>query len=467
MADWPFSRVLVANRGEIACRIISTCRRLGLGTVAVYSDADEGALHVAAADHAVRIGPAPARDSYLRIDALLAAARESGVDAVHPGYGFLSENPDFAAACEAAGLCFIGPSADVIRLMGMKDAAKAAAEQAGLRTLGGAAAGGEPVAVEAALAASAAAIGYPVLLKAVAGGGGRGMRRVDAPDALAAAIRSARREALSAFGDDRLLVERYIARARHLEVQVLADAHGNVVHLWERDCSLQRRHQKIVEEAPAPGVTPTLREALGGAAVRLCRAVGYRGVGTVEFIADAAGDLSPDRFWFMEMNTRLQVEHPVTEAITGLDLVEQQLRVAAGWPLAFVQQDVAARGHAIEARLCAEDPARNYLPSPGRLDRFELPEQARVDTGLRQGDEVGPWYDNLLAKIICHGATRDEALVRLRAALARTRAAGPATNLALLSAIAADPAFAATALHTGFLEEHRDALLGQPHAAAA
>ncbi len=452
----PISKVLIANRGEIACRVIRTCRRLGVATVAIYSDADAGALHVAMADEAVRIGPAPARESYLSIPAVLEAAARSGADAIHPGYGFLSENADFADACEAAGLVFIGPPSSAVRLMGGKDAAKAIAATAGVPVLPGACPADQS---DDGLMAASTEVGFPLLLKAVAGGGGRGMRRVDGSAGLAAAARSARREAASAFGDDRLMLERFVPVARHIEVQVLADAHGHVVHLFERDCSIQRRHQKIVEEAPAPGVTPELRAAMGAAATRLCRAVGYRGVGTVEFIVDA-GSPSPDRFWFMEMNTRLQVEHTVTEAITGLDLVEQQFRVAAGHSLDFGQDDLTIDGHSIETRLCAEDPARNYLPSPGFLSAFDLPgAPARVETGLRSGDEVTPWYDNLLAKVVTHGASREEAVDRMREALAATRVEGVATNLDLLKATMAHGEFRLAALLTDFLERHKTELL--------
>ena len=460
MPSRPFDKVLVANRGEIACRVIRTCRRLGLSTVAVYSDADEGALHRSMADEALRIGPPPARESYLSIQALIDAARRSGAQAVHPGYGFLSENPDFAEACAEAGLVFIGPSAEAIRAMGLKGAAKALAAEAGVPVVPGAFPDDQS---DEALAAAAAAVGYPVLLKAVAGGGGRGMRQVASPEALPAALRSARREAQSSFGDDRLMVERFIGKARHIEVQVLADAHGACMHLFERDCSLQRRHQKVVEEAPAPGMSPQMRQAMGEVAVRLAQAIGYRGVGTVEFIADVSEGLRPDRFWFMEMNTRLQVEHPVTEAITGLDLVEQQLRVAAGEPLGFAQDDLRLQGHAVEVRICAEDPARNYLPSPGTLERFELPSgEARVDTGVRAGDVLGPWYDNLLAKLVVHGPTREAALDRLQGALRRAVVTGVAVNLDLLHAAVVHPAFRAGDLDTHFLERRRAELLATP-----
>jgi 3-methylcrotonyl-CoA carboxylase alpha subunit len=448
--------VLIANRGEVACRVIRTCRRLGISTVAVFSDADANALHVAMADEACRIGPAPPRESYLSIPAILEAARRSGADAIHPGYGFLSENADFVQACEDLGLTFIGPTAAAVRAMGRKDAAKRLAAGVGVPVLPGACPEDQS---DEGLAAAAAEVDFPLLVKAVAGGGGRGMRRVAGPGELAAAVRGARREAATSFGDDRLLVERFVPAARHIEVQVLADAHGHAVHLFERDCSVQRRHQKIIEEAPAPGMTAALRAAMGAAAVRLCRAIGYRGVGTVEFIVDASA-LAPDGFWFMEMNTRLQVEHPVTEAITGLDLVEQQLRVGAGLPLAFGQDDLRFDGHAVETRLCAEDPSRNYLPSPGSLLDFTLPSPpARVETGLRPGDDVTPWYDNLLAKIVCHGATRDEAIDAMHSALSQIQVAGVAVNVDLLQAVLAHPAFRSGGVQTDFLDQHRAELL--------
>jgi 3-methylcrotonyl-CoA carboxylase alpha subunit len=457
MTDFPFHRVLVANRGEIACRVLRTCRRLGLESVAVFSDADADALHVAMADRAEAIGPPPPRESYLRIEAVIGAARASGADAIHPGYGFLSENPDFAQACLDAGLTFIGPSPEAIRAMGLKGAAKAVALAAGLPVLPG---GAPDDSSDEALIAAAESVGYPVLIKAVAGGGGRGMRQAAGPEALPGAIQSARREAAASFGDDRLLVERFLTRARHIEVQVLADAHGAAVHLFERDCSLQRRHQKIVEETPAPGLDAELRTAMGEAAVKLCHATGYCGVGTVEFVADVSEGLRADRFWFMEMNTRLQVEHPVTEAVTGLDLVEQQFRVAAGFPLEFGQDDIRLDGHAMEVRLCAENPARNYLPSPGLLAEFALPgPPARVDTGLRARDRVTPWYDNLLAKIVVHGADRAQAMERLAAALEETGVSGVAVNLDLLRAVVAHPAFQRGDVHTGFLAEHANELL--------
>ncbi|MGH6859763.1 MAG: acetyl-CoA carboxylase biotin carboxylase subunit, partial [Phyllobacterium sp.] len=380
-----FSRILIANRGEIACRIIRTARRLGIGTVAVYSDADARSLHVAMADEAVHIGPSPVTDSYLRADRIIEAALATGAEAIHPGYGFLSENPGFVDAVVKAGLVFIGPSADSIRAMGLKDAAKRLMEKAGVPVVPGYHGDAQELVV---LASKAREIGYPVLIKARAGGGGKGMRKVDDPDAFPEALGSARREAKSAFGDDRVLVEKYIPKPRHIEVQVFGDNHGNVVHLYERDCSLQRRHQKVIEEAPAPGMTAALRAAMTDAAVKAARAISYSGAGTIEFIVDATQGLKPDRFWFMEMNTRLQVEHPVTEMITGLDLVEWQLRVAAGEELPLAQAQIPLNGHAVEARLYAEDPARSFLPATGTLHHLAFPTSVadgtlRVETGVR------------------------------------------------------------------------------------
>lgn len=448
--------VLIANRGEIACRVAATCRRLGLPSVAVYSDADAGALHAAAADRAERIGPAAPRESYLNIEAILAAARRSGARSVHPGYGFLSENADFAAACEAAGLVFIGPPAGAIRAMGGKAAAKAVARRAGVPAVPGY--DGEDQSDER-LAAEAEAIGYPVMIKAVAGGGGRGMRRVAGAGDFAAALEGARREA-AAFGDTRLLLEKLVSRARHIEVQVFADAHGHVVHLGERDCSLQRRNQKLIEESPAPGMTAALREELGRRAVALTRAVGYRGAGTVEFVADA-GALAADRIWFIEMNTRLQVEHPVTEMVTGLDLVEWQLRVAAGEPLPLRQEEIRLEGHAVEARLCAEDPARNFLPSPGTLAALALPEPGgglRVDAGIRAGDKVTPFYDPMLAKVIVHAPDRAAALAGLAAALRRARVEGIRWNAGFLADLLDTPEMREAAIDTGLAERLRPRL---------
>jgi 3-methylcrotonyl-CoA carboxylase alpha subunit len=444
-----FSRLLIANRGEIACRIIRTARRMGIRTVAVYSDADATAAHVAQADEAHRIGPAAPRESYLNIGAILAAAQRSGAEAVHPGYGFLAENADFAEAVASAGLVFVGPPPAAIRAMGGKSEAKALMEQAGVPLVPGYHGADQS---DATLLAAAERIGYPVLIKASAGGGGKGMRVVESPADFPAALAAARREAKSSFGDDRILVERYLQRPRHIEIQVFADSRGNTIHLFERDCSIQRRHQKIVEEAPAPGMTPELRAAMGKAAVTAARAVGYVGAGTVEFIVEGG------KFHFMEMNTRLQVEHPVTEAITGLDLVEWQLRLAAGEPLPRNQDQVALAGHAIEVRLCAEDPARNFLPSIGPATHVRFPADARVDTALRPGDAVTPDYDPMIAKLIVHGPDRAAALARLRTALAGCEIVGVQTNLGLLAAIAADADFTAGAVDTGFIARHPDLL---------
>lgn len=448
-----FSKLLIANRGEIACRIIRTARRLGILSIGVYSDADAGALHVAQADVAYRIGPAAPRESYLRIEAILDAARRSGAQAVHPGYGFLSENAGFAEACAQAGLVFVGPPAAAIRAMGGKSQAKALMEGAGVPLVPGYHGADQDPDL---LAREAARIGFPVLIKASAGGGGKGMRIVREAADFAAALAGAKREAASSFGDDRVLVERYLQRPRHIEVQVFADMHGRCVSLFERDCSVQRRHQKVMEEAPAPGMTAAMRAAMGAAAIAAAQSVGYVGAGTVEFIAE------DEQFFFMEMNTRLQVEHPVTEAITGLDLVEWQLRVAAGEPLPAVPDQID--GHAIEVRLYAEDPARDFLPSVGRLAHLRLPGSVRVDTGVRAGDRITPDYDPMIAKIIAHGPDRAAALRRLAAALAATELAGVQTNLGLLRAIIAHPEFAAGGVDTGFIGRHADTLLAPPGA---
>ncbi len=450
-----FAKILIANRGEIACRVIATARRMGIATVAVHSDADADAKHVAMADEAVRIGPAPVADSYLRGDAIIAAALRTGAGAIHPGYGFLSENPDFVHAVAAAGLVFIGPTAEAIRAMGLKDAAKAMMEQAGVPVVPGYhGADQNPI----RLAAEADAIGYPVLIKARAGGGGKGMRLVERPADFALALESAQREALASFGDAACLVEKYIATPRHIEIQVFGDAHGNIVHLFERDCSLQRRHQKVIEEAPAPGMPPEMRAAMGHAAVEAARAIGYQGAGTVEFIVDGSGPLRSDGFWFMEMNTRLQVEHPVTEAITGLDLVELQLRVAAGEALPFTQEDLRIDGWAFEARIYAEDVPRGFLPATGRLDHLAFPPgvefrrgPVRIDSGVREGDDISPWYDPMIAKLIVHGPDRAAALARLSAALVQCRISGPASNLEFLSALARHHGFASGAFDVGLI----------------
>ncbi len=443
--------VLIANRGEIAARIARTCRRLGWPSIAVFSDVDAGTLHVAAADQAEHIGAAHPRESYLCIPALIAAAERSGARYIHPGYGFLSENADFAEACARAGLIFVGPPPAAIRAMGGKAEARRLAAAAGLPCLPGA--DGDD------LAAGALRIGYPVMIKAVGGGGGRGMRRVDGPEALPAALDAARREA-AISGDDRLMLEKLVEQARHIEVQILADAHGHVLHLHERDCTLQRRHQKLVEECPAPGMDPGLRAELGRRACELARAVGYVGAGTVEFIAEAP--LRADRIWFMEMNTRLQVEHPVTEMVTGLDLVEWQLRIASGEALPFAQEDIALNGHAVEARLCAEDPARRFLPSPGRITSLALPEEApglRVDAGFRTGDLLTPYYDPLIGKIIAHAATREAALARLAAALDACHAQGVRLNAPFLAAALRSPEMRTAIMTTGFLEAARQRLV--------
>lgn len=453
-----FHTILIANRGEIACRIARTARRLGIRTVGVYSEADAGALHVALCDEAHLIGPPAARESYLDAGRILAVARASGAEAIHPGYGFLSENAGFAEACAAAGVVFIGPPAAAIRAMGDKSRAKALMEQAGVPLVPGYHGEDQSPAV---LAREAAAIGYPVLLKASAGGGGKGMRIVLDAAELEAAAASARREARAAFGDDRLLVERYLERPRHIEVQVFADTHGGVVHLFERDCSVQRRHQKVVEEAPAPGMAPARRREMGAAACAAARAIGYVGAGTVEFIADPTGN-----FHFMEMNTRLQVEHPVTEFVTGQDLVEWQLRVAAGEPLPATQEALEINGHAFEARIYAEDPTRDFLPATGTLDHLQLPAEdahVRLDTGVRSGDTISPHYDPMLAKLIVWGEDRDDALRRLRRALGESHAVGVTTNLGFLRDLAAHPAFARGELDTGFIDRHR-AELFQPSA---
>ena len=448
-----FRTLLIANRGEIAVRIARTARRLGIRTVAVFSEADAGALHVAAADCAYPIGPAPARDSYLNIDRILNAARASGAEAIHPGYGFLSENPAFAEACAAAGIIFVGPPANAMRAMGSKSAAKALMARSAVPLLPGYHGDEQDPSF---LQDQATRIGYPVVIKAVSGGGGRGMRVVEAASAFATALDSARQEAASSFGDDRVLVERYLQRPRHIEVQVFADTHGKAVHLFERDCSAQRRHQKVIEEAPAPGLTDEMRTAMGQAAVAAARAVGYVGAGTVEFVADAGG------FYFLEMNTRLQVEHPVTEMVTGYDLVEWQLRVAAGERLPAMQQDIRLSGHAFEARIYAEDPARDFAPSIGQLTAFRLPPpdaQVRIDTGFATGDTVSVHYDAMLAKLICHGPSRELALGTLSRALRASHVAGLTSNLDLLGRIANHPAFLAGGIDTGFIAREAATLL--------
>jgi 3-methylcrotonyl-CoA carboxylase alpha subunit len=458
-----FSSVLIANRGEIAVRIARTAKRLGLRTIAVHSDVDAGALHVRLCDEAVAIGPAPPRESYLSIEKLVAAARRTGAQCIHPGYGFLSENAEFAEACARAGIVFVGPPPAAIRAMGLKDRAKALMEKAGVPVVPGY--HGDQQA-GAFLKRKAYEIGYPVLIKAVAGGGGRGMRRVDKHAEFEDALDAAKREANTAFGDERVLIEKYVETPRHIEFQVFADSKGHVIHLNERDCSLQRRHQKVLEEAPAPGMTAALRAEMGRAAVAAAVAVGYVGAGTVEFIVDGSAGLRD--FWFMEMNTRLQVEHPVTEAITGLDLVEWQFRVAAGETLALAQDDVPIAGHAVEARIYAEDPDRGFLPSPGRIAVLELPagEGIRVDAGVAAGDLVPPDYDPMIAKVIAHAATREDALTRLAAALGGTVVVGPRVNTPLVKALAEHPEFRAGRFDTGFIAGHPELLHADPAAEA-
>ncbi|MBL8579041.1 MAG: acetyl/propionyl/methylcrotonyl-CoA carboxylase subunit alpha [Mesorhizobium sp.] len=453
-----FKKILIANRGEIACRIIRTARRMGVATVAVYSDADARALHVEMADEAVHIGSSPVGDSYLRDDRIVAAAINTRSEAIHPGYGFLAENPDFADQVAAAGLVFIGPSAAAIRAMGMKDAAKRLMERAGVPVVPGYHGEGQELVL---LAGKAREIGYPVLIKARAGGGGRGMRQVDSPDDFADALSSARREAKAAFGDDRVLVEKYIESPRHIEVQVFGDGFGNVVHLFERDCSAQRRHQKVIEEAPAPGMTSAMREAMTDAAVKAAKTIGYSGAGTIEFIVDASNGLRPDRFWFMEMNTRLQVEHPVTEMVTGIDLVEWQLRVAAGEKLPRTQDEIKLSGHSFEARIYAEDASRDFLPATGTLHHLAFPPPSpalRVETGVRAGDTISPFYDPLIAKLVVAGTDRALALEALATALEATEIAGSVTNVAFLLRLARDPDFASAALDTGLIARKQASL---------
>ncbi|NMG49144.1 acetyl-CoA carboxylase biotin carboxylase subunit [Azoarcus communis] len=445
-----FNKILVANRGEIACRVIKTARRMGIRTVAVYSDADANARHVRLADEAVAIGPAAARESYLVIDKIIAAAKATGAQAIHPGYGFLSENEDFCEACEREGLVFIGPPVSAIRAMGSKSEAKKLMEAARVPLTPGYHGDNQDPAY---LHQQADAIGYPVLIKAAAGGGGKGMRLVEQSADFIDALASCKREASSSFGDDHVLVEKYITRPRHIEIQVFGDTQGNVVYLFERDCSVQRRHQKVLEEAPAPGMTPERRAAMGQAAVEAARAVGYVGAGTVEFIANQDGS-----FYFMEMNTRLQVEHPVTEMITGLDLVEWQLRVASGEPLPLAQEQLQIRGHALEARIYAEDPAKGFLPSTGQLVHLAPPAEGlhvRVDTGVEEGDEISPHYDPMIAKLIVWDINRDRALARMLQALADYRVVGVANNIDFLSRLTACPAFAGADLDTGLIERER------------
>ncbi|OGB07884.1 MAG: 3-methylcrotonyl-CoA carboxylase [Burkholderiales bacterium RIFCSPHIGHO2_12_FULL_65_48] len=474
-----FNKILIANRGEIACRVAATAKRLGVKTVAVYSDADANAKHVAVCDEAVHIGGSAPKDSYLRWERIIEAAKATGAQAIHPGYGFLSENEDFAKACADAGLVFIGPPASAINAMGLKAESKRLMEQAQVPLVPGYHGADQDPAL---LQREADRIGYPVLIKASAGGGGKGMRAVDKAEDFGAALDSCKREAINSFGDDAVLVEKYVQRPRHIEIQVFGDTHGNCVYLFERDCSVQRRHQKVLEEAPAPGMTPELRARMGEAAVAAARAVNYVGAGTVEFIVEQPGGYdAPEqmKFYFMEMNTRLQVEHPVTEAITGLDLVEWQLRVASGEPLPLKQEDLRIQGHAIEARICAENPDNNFLPATGALNVYALPEcvtfergAVRVDSGVRQGDAISPFYDSMVAKLIVHGDTRAQALARLDEALAQTHIVGLATNVQFLRRVARTEAFASAKLDTALIPREQAVLfhqepVGLPLAAAA
>jgi len=461
-----FQKLLVANRGEIACRIITTAKRLGIRTVAIYSDADAHSKHVDLADEAVHIGPPDVAKSYLQADRIIAAAKAIGADAIHPGYGFLSENPDFAAAIANTGLIFVGPPTHAISAMGLKDAAKTLMQNAGVPVVPGYHGADQDPAL---LAAEADKIGFPVLIKARAGGGGKGMRLVENAKDFDAALQAAQREGQASFGDPACLIEKYITHPRHIEIQIFGDSHGNLVHMFERDCSLQRRHQKVIEEAPAPDMPDNVRAAMGKAAVEAAKAVKYQNAGTVEFIVDGSGPLREDGFWFMEMNTRLQVEHPVSEAITGLDFVELQLRVAAGEALPFAQDDLSINGWAMEARVYAEDVARGFLPSTGTLDFLSFPNAAafsnndiRIDSGVRQHDDISPWYHAMIAKIITHGPTRDAARNMLVTALENTQIAGTITNLEFLAALARNPSFASGQVHTGLIARDMDSLIAQP-----
>jgi 3-methylcrotonyl-CoA carboxylase alpha subunit len=461
-----FRSVLIANRGEIACRIARTAKRLGMRTIAVYSTADEGALHTRLCHESYLLGKAESRDSYLSIERVIAVAKKSGAECIHPGYGFLSENADFAEACTQAAVVFVGPPPAAIRAMGLKDHAKALMEKAHVPVVPGY--HGERQDTKF-LKEKAYEIGYPVLIKPAAGGGGRGLRRVDKHADFEAALEGAIRESQSAFGSGRVLIERYIAAPRHIEIQVFADRHGNTVHLGERDCSLQRRHQKVIEEAPAPGMTAELRAQIGAAAVEAAKAVGYSGAGTVEFVADGTTGLRAGSFWFIEMNTRLQVEHPVTEAVTGLDLVEWQFRVAAGEKLPLAQNQIRIDGHAIEARVYAEDPEHAFLPSTGTIIALELPHDIRVDTGVEAGSEVTPFYDAMIAKLIAQGPTRAAALDRLTAALDRTLIAGVDSNVSFLGHVCRAEAFRQGKVDTGFIDRSLAALgaVPQPRDGAA
>jgi 3-methylcrotonyl-CoA carboxylase alpha subunit len=461
-----FTKILIANRGEIACRVAATARRLAVKTVAVYSDADAGAKHVAACDEAIHIGGSAPKDSYLRWEKIIAAAQATGAQAIHPGYGFLSENEEFAQACAKAGLVFIGPPASAIKAMGLKAESKQLMEKAGVPLVPGYhGANQDPVLLQA----EADRIGYPVLIKASAGGGGKGMRAVDKAEDFAAALASCKREAINSFGDDAVLIEKYVQRPRHIEIQVFGDSHGNYVYLFERDCSVQRRHQKVLEEAPAPGMTPEMRAQMGLAAVAAARAVNYVGAGTVEFIVEQR-DGGEMNFFFMEMNTRLQVEHPVTEAITGQDLVEWQLRVASGEKLPKAQDELRIMGHAIEARICAENPDNNFLPATGTLHVYGLPvcttferadDAVRVDSGVREGDSISPYYDSMVAKLIVHGSTREQALARLDTALAQTHIVGLTTNVQFLRHVTTSPSFAQAQLDTALIPRESAVLFNQ------
>jgi 3-methylcrotonyl-CoA carboxylase alpha subunit len=456
-----FGSVLIANRGEIACRIARTAKQLDMRTIAVYSAADAHALHRRLCDEAYLIGPPEPRESYLCIERLIAVAKKSGAECIHPGYGFLSESADFAEACAQAGVAFVGPRAAAIRAMGLKDRAKALMEKAGVPIVPGYHGERQDATF---LRDKADAIGYPVLIKPAAGGGGRGMRRVDSAAGFEDALAGAVRETATAFGSSRVLIEKYIAAPRHIEIQVFGDRHGNIIHLGERDCSLQRRHQKVIEETPAPGMTERLRTQMGAAAVEAARAVGYVGAGTVEFVADGTDGLRADRFWFIEMNTRLQVEHPVTEEVTGLDLVAWQFQIAAGEKLPLEQTHVRFAGHAIEARVYAEDPESGFLPSTGAIVGLELPDNVRVESGVEAGGEVTPFYDAMIAKLVAHAPSRDAALTRMADALDRTLVAGVRSNVAFLGALCRAPAFRAGKVDTGFIDRNLAALGAVPHA---
>ena len=453
-----FTSILIANRGEIACRIARTAKRMGLRVIAVYSEADAGALHTQLADEAYCIGPAAVSDSYLRADKILQVAKESGAECVHPGYGFLSENAEFADQCELAGIKFVGPPASAIVAMGLKDKAKELMMAAGVPVVPGYQGSNQDAVF---LKQKAYETGYPVMIKAVAGGGGKGMRQVNAHADFDEALVSCRREALASFGDDKVLIEKFIVNPRHIEMQIFGDNHGNAVHLYERDCSLQRRHQKVIEEAPAPGMTDEVRKAMGDAAVAAARAVNYSGAGTVEFIVDGSDGLKPDGFYFMEMNTRLQVEHPVTELITGLDLVEWQLRVAAGEEIPLRQDEISISGHAFEARIYAEDPGNDFLPQTGTLHRLVWPDDGavRIDTGVVQGDRISPFYDPMIAKVIVSGKTRAQALGRLEKVLGDTTILGLRNNTGFLAALAGHRQFVKAKMDTGFIDANIDDLL--------